>query len=219
METNKLNIYQRLLRAQEAIKFLPKEGKHGQLYKYAKEETALELIKPHLVAQGLAIFSTRTSVTHEGPLFLVDMKYTIINTDNPDEKIELEFTGAGFDSHSPDKALYKAYTGCNKYFFFKTFLMPTGDDPEKEDAPMATSIKSAPKNGNAGVRKSPTVLSYIIEGKCSKTGQAISKIVNEDKEWLLSIGKDETKLSQLTQGDQANIKLAIRQLEENGAGK
>lgn len=39
-------------------------------------------------------------------------------------------TGEGIDKG--DKAGYKAYTGALKYYFADTFIVPTGDDPEKE---------------------------------------------------------------------------------------
>ena len=39
-------------------------------------------------------------------------------------------TGEGTDKG--DKAGYKAYTGALKYYFADTFIVPTGDDPEKE---------------------------------------------------------------------------------------
>lgn len=38
--------------------------------------------------------------------------------------------GEGFDKG--DKALYKAYTGALKYYLADTFMVATGDDPEKE---------------------------------------------------------------------------------------
>lgn len=37
---------------------------------------------------------------------------------------------AGYGDDTGDKGLYKAYTGMEKYFLFKTFLVSTGDDPE-----------------------------------------------------------------------------------------
>ena len=41
-----------------------------------------------------------------------------------------KFIGEGFDKG--DKAIYKAYTGALKYYLANTFLVATGDDPEKD---------------------------------------------------------------------------------------
>ena len=58
-------------------------------------------------------------------------------------------TGEGIDKG--DKAGYKAYTGALKYYLANTFMVATGDDPEKEtpDENMSTKkvqIKQEPKN-------------------------------------------------------------------------
>jgi hypothetical protein len=44
-----------------------------------------------------------------------------------------------------DKAVYKAMTGALKYCLLKTFLIPTGDDPERDETPAKPPApKSAP---------------------------------------------------------------------------
>lgn len=43
---------------------------------------------------------------------------------------ETTITGEGIDKG--DKAGYKAYTGALKYYLANTFMVATGDDPEKE---------------------------------------------------------------------------------------
>ena len=42
-----------------------------------------------------------------------------------------------------DKGLYKAITGANKYFLFKLFQIETGDDPERDTAPVAQEAPQA----------------------------------------------------------------------------
>lgn len=60
---------------------------------------------------------------------------------------ETEITGEGMDKG--DKAGYKAYTGALKYYLADTFLVATGDDPEKdspvEEANTKTVQKATPK--------------------------------------------------------------------------
>lgn len=49
-------------------------------------------------------------------------------------------TGEGIDKG--DKAGYKAYTGALKYFLANTFMVATGDDPEKESPDNKMNTKS-----------------------------------------------------------------------------
>jgi ribosomal protein L37AE/L43A len=63
-------------------------------------------------------------------LTTLTMTFTFLDGDSGQE-LTRPWAGAGTDKE--DKGLYKAMTGGEKYFLLKTFLMPTGDDPEKDD--------------------------------------------------------------------------------------
>ena len=54
---------------------------------------------------------------------------------------ETVITGEGLDFG--DKAGYKAYTGALKYYLANTFMVATGDDPEKESPSAKTGEKKA----------------------------------------------------------------------------
>jgi hypothetical protein len=62
-----------------------------------------------------------------------------------DGKDKLEFTVIGEGQDRGDKATYKAMTGATKYALLKLFLIPTGDDPEK-DEDEKPAPRSAPKS-------------------------------------------------------------------------
>ena len=57
------------------------------------------------------------------------LMFSLIDTDTGFYE-ETIITGEGIDKG--DKAGYKAYTGALKYFLADTFMVATGDDPEKE---------------------------------------------------------------------------------------
>lgn len=57
-----------------------------------------------------------------------------------------KITGEGIDKG--DKAGYKAYTGALKYFLADTFMVATGDDPEKESPDNKMNNKSAAARGS-----------------------------------------------------------------------
>lgn len=59
---------------------------------------------------------------------------------------ETVITGEGIDKG--DKAGYKAYTGALKYYLANTFMVATGDDPEK-DSPAETMNKKTEKKATA----------------------------------------------------------------------
>lgn len=64
-----------------------------------------------------------------------------------------QFIGEGFDKG--DKGFYKAYTGALKYYLANTFMVATGDDPEK-DSPEATMELKASKGQVALLQKKYT---------------------------------------------------------------
>lgn len=65
----------------------------------------------------------------------VVQRYDVINVDNPDESLSSvlgwDLSSEGYSADSGDKALYKARTGAKKYALTDTFLIASGDDPER----------------------------------------------------------------------------------------
>ena len=75
---------------------------------------------------------------------------------------ESDITGEGFDKG--DKAGYKAYTGALKYYLADTFLVATGDDPEKE-SPEAKMTKAEPKKASPN---QITIITKLYEGRVNE---------------------------------------------------
>lgn len=55
-----------------------------------------------------------------------------------------------------DKALYKAYTGAIKYFLANTFMVATGDDPERDSEPKDTPAVRKARSHVARLEDLPT---------------------------------------------------------------
>lgn len=89
---------------------------------------------------------------------------------------DTKITGEGIDKG--DKAGYKGYTGALKYYLANTFMVATGDDPEKE----SPAAKMNDKNRKA----TPAQLEFLR-----------GKYVGENLEKLLKANKI-TKLEDLT---------------------
>lgn len=67
-------------------------------------------------------------------LATLTVRFTLVDGDSG-ETHGFHVIGEGTDQG--DKATYKAMTGATKYALLKLFLIPTGDDPELDDAPAA----------------------------------------------------------------------------------
>lgn len=74
-------------------------------------------------------------------------------------------TGEGIDKG--DKAGYKAYTGALKYYLANTFMVATGDDPEKESP-------EAPMNNKTERKATPKQIEYLTK---LYTGDKLEKLL------------------------------------------
>ena len=129
-------LYQKILQAQKAISAVPKRGYNSfHKYHYATEADILS-IKEILNDNGLVVLPTterqETGFKPDGKSWAsVTLRFRVIDAESG-ETLDSEFTGYAEDSF--DKAIYKATTGANKYFYLKFFGIATEDDPEREDA-------------------------------------------------------------------------------------
>ena len=114
---------------------------HG--YKYVSEADLLEKLRPALIEEGLILIPSVEMVRplDEHGNTVVDMRYEIVHKDGDIWPHLIRISGCGNDRSKNgqvgDKGLYKAITGANKYFLFKLFQIETGDDPERDTAPVA----------------------------------------------------------------------------------
>lgn len=156
MEKNNLKILNKLHKIMEATKFIEKDKRntfHG--YDYASEQAIKEKLHKELV-KNKVLFSldvgdvmAKTVTTSKGAeeqLIIINTKYTFTDIESG-EKFEGSFAGTGQDSG--DKGLYKAITGSIKYILTSTFLVPTGDDPEKDTNKSNKTNSKFPPNEDA----------------------------------------------------------------------
>ena len=97
-----------------------------------RQHPLLRLVKRkprvHLLVDGHQFLATYAGkerpVTASNRLLVVDLE----------TKQEKSFDLLGDGSDPDDKGVYKAIAGAQKYALMKTFLVETGDDPERDDA-------------------------------------------------------------------------------------
>lgn len=130
-------IFRKLLEVQKKVDAVPKKGYNAfHKYHYATEADILT-VKQTLNDHGLVVLPTtleeETGFRDGGRSWArVTLLFKVIDVDSGEE-IESRFTGYAEDNN--DKAIYKATTGANKYFYLKFFGIATEDDPEREEAP------------------------------------------------------------------------------------
>ncbi len=155
---------------------LEKKGKNTyDNYKYFTEAQYKDVANRILTEAGLELKPTEEDYfTYQVPNSktpvgrIVTMKFTLtdIETGFYEESI---IRGEGLDRG--DKAGYKAYTGAIKYYLANTFMVPTGDDPEKE-TPDASNSKGVTFKANGNTEKQVIDLmtrmkSLVIDTKSS----------------------------------------------------
>ena len=132
MSTEK-NVYQRIYDVANEIGTIEKNGRNDfHKYDYATEADFVHALRPLLNKHRLVIVPSVASIPQlVNGITELTMKFTIVNIDNPSDKVDMLIPGQGQDKG--DKGVYKALTGAKKYFIALAFMVATGDDPEKEE--------------------------------------------------------------------------------------
>jgi hypothetical protein len=132
-----VTLAQKLAHVMGVVDRIPKRGRNEfHKYDYAAEADIVDAVRGELATVGVAFVPQVDSLTREAcgekGAYLTTIALTIRLIDGESgETLTVRWLGCGVDNQ--DKGLYKALTGAVKYFLLKTFLIPTGDDPEASD--------------------------------------------------------------------------------------
>lgn len=125
------------------VERVPKNGYNDfHRYRYAMEADIVAVVRQELASRHVMLVPSVESMQREPVgekgqiLTTLTMTFTFLDGESG-ETLTRSWIGAGTDKE--DKGAYKAMTGGEKYFLLKTFLMPTGDDPEADDQPKHTA--------------------------------------------------------------------------------
>lgn len=118
---------------------VPKSGFNAfHKYEYVTENDLVYAVRDKLSKVGVFVFtsvvSQRTEIIESGDgkkslITYVETEHTFMDGDSG-EAFSVRSQGQGSDNG--DKGGYKAITGAMKYFLYKCFMIPTGDDPEAD---------------------------------------------------------------------------------------
>lgn len=142
---DELNIYQKLIEVRKSVPYLQK-GEKGYQFNFVSSAVALGSLKNSMNEQGLLLVPRVTGNTVEdhqtskgGHEYFtrIEIEFTWVNADKPDETITCPWIGQGLDSG--EKGVGKACTYAEKYFLLKFFNIPTDkDDPDSFQQRTAT---------------------------------------------------------------------------------
>lgn len=127
-----MNIYEKIAAVMQDVQYLGKDDNvsFGQTnYKALSEEKVTVIMRSAMLKHKLVVFPVEQSATRTGNITHVDVKYRIVNIEDPADYIEVVSCGDGADTQ--DKGSGKAMTYAFKYMWLRTFAIPTGEDPDK----------------------------------------------------------------------------------------
>lgn len=132
-----MSLVKKLAEVMAAVERIPKRGRNDfHKYDYATEADIAATVRAELAARQVMLIpsivgESRHPVGEKGSVLTVlELEMEFLDGES-NESIKKPWRGYGTDKE--DKGGYKAMTGGEKYFLLKTFLMPTGDDPEREE--------------------------------------------------------------------------------------
>jgi|GEM_PF-4203127 len=139
-QPGKPSLIRKLAEVMGSVGHVPKSGRNSfHNYDYATEADIVAAVRTGMSDRGLMLIpsvqKTEWCVVERAKggkdrLCTLTVRYTLHDGDSG-EKLEFDVVGEGQDAG--DKATYKAFTGATKYALLKLFLIPTGDDPERDE--------------------------------------------------------------------------------------
>lgn len=134
-----MSLYEAIIEVMKEVGYVQKEGKvsFGKTnYKYAGEADLISALRPAMVKHGVMMFCSGVDeIKVVDSRVLARYRFTF---QKGEESFNVYALGEGADSG--DKASYKAATGALKYALRQTFIIETGDDPDKTSSEELNSI-------------------------------------------------------------------------------
>lgn len=189
-----MSVHSKMLEVMKSVRYLSKDGKidfGNTHYKAMTEEKVTTTMRTALIEQGLVVYPVAQDHHREGNISHVDVTYRIVDTENPEDYIEVVSCGDGYDTQ--DKGAGKAMTYAFKYMFLRTFAIPTGEDPDKVsneeiEAKEREAAEEAEMQEKAEEEYASKAEMNVIKQVCKKKGKSYSG-------WLDQLGKDEARVT------------------------
>src|SRR6266404_4309112 len=157
--STRLPVIIKLVQIMSELKQLPKRG-YNEFHKYyfLQEEDLLAAVREKLAERCIMLMPSVTNIEHlqlsrtdsngkekASILTTVRTRYTFVDGESGDS-YSCDWAGDGEDSL--DKGIYKGYTGSEKSFLIKVFLIPTCKDPERPSPQQRQGGNQAQRSNN-----------------------------------------------------------------------
>lgn len=156
------NLGKKILSVMDEVQSVEKDGFNAfHKYKYTSDAAIVSAIRQSLIKNGLVVLPSQIACSQTGDLTSLTVNYHVVDTESG-ESFDSAVVGYGQDKG--DKGVYKAATGAEKYFLLKTFLIPTDDDPEKENGkPRPAAQSNETKAIRVSSKTAPTSIQNVFE--------------------------------------------------------
>jgi hypothetical protein len=127
-----MNLYQKIVKIMGEVKSLKKDGKvdfGNTKYKFLSEAKTTSTLREKFVENNIMVYPIKAEETTSGKITHGHYIFRMVNADNPEEFIDIHSTGQGHDS--ADKGSGKAQSYAFKYALWRTFSIPSNDDPDQ----------------------------------------------------------------------------------------
>ena len=126
------SIFTAIIDVMSEIGYVQKGGKvsfGSTQYSYASEADLIAAVRPAMIKVGITFHCAKIDIIQTSPTLMCMYSYVFTHAESG-SCIEVQVIGEGKDLKG-DKASYMAATGALKYALRQTFVMETGDDPDK----------------------------------------------------------------------------------------
>jgi hypothetical protein len=179
-----MNLYEKINSIMGEVKSLQKDGKiafGNTKYNYLSEAKTTETLREQFVKHKIVMLPLLASESKDGQVTHGTYTYRLINAEEPGEYIDLMACGQGHDS--ADKGSGKASSYAYKYLLWRTFAIPSNDDPDQVSSDEIVKDKNKQKP-----TKSEPDFSEMAESQITKSQANVLKtLINQ-------FGADEKKL-------------------------
>lgn len=188
------SLVRKLAEVKGAVDRIAKNGHNDHFnYDFATESDIAAAVRKEMADRRLVMFPNVTKTewekvprkNGETKLCTLTVEFTIEDGDSGETR---KFTILGQGEDSMDKATYKAMTGAEKYALLKLFMIPTGDDPEKDaehrarpDRPSSAPAANTDKTEDDG---------SDVVGFGKNKGQHLSELDAKDLTFHLKVAKE-----------------------------
>jgi len=173
------NIHQRMLEVMRQVDYVAKERKkvNGQ-YTFVSHDAVVAAIRPHLLTNGIATEVNVEAHSQDGNRTVVDLSIAFINVDEPQDRIVIHAVGHGIDNQ--DKGIGKAVSYGVKYALLKTFMLETGDDPERDSINYSNQEEVERKALYQEIKAECQRLEIAPEALANKLGKRATELTIEE---------------------------------------